>query len=220
MPTEYEDKREQQVEGEAAFLYSDELPYHNFGHAQGAVEVGMRIVDQCEKEGIPIDRLVVKYALLFHDAGYHEDHRAKGYDTKELYSTVLARNTLQKYGYPDEFIRKVERAIVSTEHDADFSTNEAKAVRAADLANLGSDYATFVRNTKALKKEYELMRHTELTWDQWKAMTKNVVEYYLAQDIRLTSAHDTSEGESRFHVTARAILEQFLTTPNEELEMS
>lgn len=203
---------------EAAKQYSKMLPYHNFNHAKSAMQAGMTIVDRCEAEHIPVNRNVVRHALLFHDAGYHEDHQKQGYATKEAYAAAIARTVLLAHDCPDEYIRQVESAIISTHRDAVFATNEAKAVRAADLAGLAHDYPTFVRNSRALKREYELLHHTPLSWEEWKHMTREVIEHYLDQDIHLTGAHDTETGESSFHVKARAILRQFLDATPSELE--
>lgn len=218
MVTKTEESPEDVITAEAVQYYSDTLPYHNFDHAQSVVKAGMKIVDRCEAEHVLVNRNVVRYALLFHDAGYHEDHQKQGYATKEAYAAAIARTVLLAHDYPDEYIRQVESAIISTHRDAVFATNEAKAVRAADLADLAHDYPTFVRNSRALKREYGLLHHTPISWEEWKRMTQEVIEFYLGQDIRLTGAHDTETGESRFHAKARAIIRQFLDAAPSELE--
>jgi hypothetical protein len=53
------------------------MPYHSIKHVQGTLAAGALLVERCLKRGIPIDGEVVYYALLFHDAGYHEKHISK-----------------------------------------------------------------------------------------------------------------------------------------------
>ena len=77
-------------------LYSKELPYHNFEHALKAVAVGLKIADKCIEEGMEVNKEVVYYALLFHDAGYHLDYLGAGFSNKEEHSVYLAEISLKK----------------------------------------------------------------------------------------------------------------------------
>ncbi|MSR14466.1 MAG: hypothetical protein EXR86_07865 [Gammaproteobacteria bacterium] len=60
------------LEAEAARLYSESLPYHNFRHILVTIAAADKLLARCEEEGIRVEPKVVYYALLFHDAGYHE----------------------------------------------------------------------------------------------------------------------------------------------------
>ena len=82
--------RNPRLEKAAANLYTDEMPYHNFAHVLGTLAAGEILVDRCLAEGVPISPDIVYYALLFHDAGYQEDHTCKGFTSKEGYSAHLA----------------------------------------------------------------------------------------------------------------------------------
>jgi len=192
-------------------LYSDRLPYHNFQHALKAVRRGEEIVARCHEDSVKIDDQVVYYALLFHDAGYHEDCSKKDYKTKEEYAAFLAGEALKKIGAKPDLIRQVQEAIISTHRDAKFATNEAKAVRAADLVNLGGSYEEFLDNTWLLKKEAEIMSGHEISWQDWREETKKLVEFYLKQDIHLTHAYADDEERSIFHQRAKANLDRFLS---------
>jgi HD superfamily phosphodiesterase len=66
------------------------LPYHNFNHVLRTLVSAELLMERCLKGGVPIDSEVLYYALLCHDAGYHEDHINKGFTTKEKYSAHLA----------------------------------------------------------------------------------------------------------------------------------
>ena len=80
---------------------------------------------------------------------------------------------------------------------------EQKAVRAADLAGLAADYATFRINTVNLWKEHALLSGTGMSWEAWVQDVGRVLKHYLAQEIRLTSYYNDDDGESAFH---RAVL--------------
>jgi hypothetical protein len=58
-------------------------------------------VERCLKEGVPINGEVVYYALLFHDAGYHENHASMGFTSKEVYSAHLAVQCLRAEAIPE-----------------------------------------------------------------------------------------------------------------------
>jgi hypothetical protein len=135
--------RNPHLEKVAAELYSDQMPYHNFNHVLGTLAAAELLVERCLKEDIPITGEVVYYALLFHDAGYHENHFSKGFTSKEEHSAHLAVQCLRAEAIPEDTIERVIAAILSTQRDAQFTSNEEKAVRAADLAGLASDYKNF-----------------------------------------------------------------------------
>src|SRR5947199_1684206 len=180
--------RNAHLEQVAAELYSDQMPYHNFNHVLGTVAAGAVLVGRCLKEGVPIDSEVVYYALLFHDAGYHEDHISKGFTSKEEYSAHLAVQCLRAEAIPEDTIERVVAAILSTQRDAQFTSNEEKAVRAADLAGLASDYATFRANVEKLHQECEMLTGHKMAWDDWKISVKETIGFYLSQDIGLAQS--------------------------------
>lgn len=195
--------REGDLEAEAAALYSTSLPYHNFQHVLATLAAAERIIARCIEEGIRVDAKVVYYALLFHDAGYHQDHRRLGHPSKESYSAELARECLIRRKTLTTVIKKVVAAILSTQREARFVTAEQKVVRAADLAGLAADFATFRCNTERLKQEYELLTGSQLTWLEWRHRADDVIQYYLGQEIRLTSYFASVNGESAFHTAVR-----------------
>lgn len=199
-------------------LYSPTLPYHNFEHAKNIVAEIMAIADRCKSEGVELNRHVAYLAALFHDAGYHLDHLKKGYETKEEFSAALAKQELTKAGMSEEISTQVSDTILATHRDAAFAINEQKALRAADLAGLAKNYEVFVRNTVLLKREYELMHDTKITWELWKTNVAQLIDFYLSQDIRLTKEHDNEKGESTFHLEVRENLRRLLDTPVAQLE--
>jgi predicted metal-dependent HD superfamily phosphohydrolase len=197
-------QRNDALEARASALYDAALPYHNFAHALDAVRAGQLLVDRCRDDGVPIEADVVYYALLFHDAGYHEDHNRYGYATKEEYAAALARDVLTDFGVSPQTIARVGAAILATHRDAVFQTNEEKAVRAADLAGLAAEYPVFRASSERLKQEWEFLHGFEISWRQWIDGTREVIGFFLAQDIRLTRYYLDAQGDSVFHKRAEA----------------
>lgn len=187
-----------------------ELPYHNWQHALGAARHGMEIATQYEREGIPVNKDTVKWALIFHDAGYHRDHSAHGFKTKEDYSIAIAQNEMKRMHFSPKLINQVCQAIAATHRDAPFTTNEEKIVRAADLAGLAAPYAEFIQNTRNLKREFETMHRKKIPWKEWKEQARKIIEFYLSQDIRLTTKYADAKGESIFHKQTRANVKRMM----------
>ena len=131
--------RDKQLEAEARALYSATLPYHNFDHIQDTLQAAGKVIERCREENIRIDTEVVYYALLFHDAGYQDDHLAHGFASKERYSVALAEPILRRHGVNATQVEKTVAAILATERDAVCVSAEQKAVRAADLSGLAAD---------------------------------------------------------------------------------
>lgn len=202
--------RDPDLEREVAGLYSTELAYHNFGHALETLDAADDIVQKCIDEGIRVDAQVVYYALLFHDAGFLDDHHALGFATKEAYAADLAAVHLAGRGVARNTIEKVVAAILSTHKDASFITAEQKAVRAADLSGLAADYDRFVRNSANLKAEYERFNGKRLEWPKWVDNVSATIRFYLSQEIRLTTYFSDGDGRSRFHNAVRANLDRLI----------
>jgi predicted metal-dependent HD superfamily phosphohydrolase len=191
--------RDSDLEHAASEYYSPDLPYHNFGHALSAALTGLKIAKDCRLENIPIDETIVYCALLFHDAGYHQDHEKMGFDTKEALSAHIARDILVKKPYPPGFIEKVETAILCTTRDASCTTTEDNAVRAADLSGLAAEYSVFRRNTVLLKQEFEFLYGQKVEWEQWVERATTIIGGYLNQEFRLTQFYSGQPGQSPFH---------------------
>ena len=207
--------RDPHLEAEARALYSESLPYHNFDHVMDTLDAASAIVERCRAESIRIDVAVVYYALLFHDAGYHNDHAALGFATKERYAAALAEPILRRFGIGATQVDKTLAAILATERDAVFVGAEQKAVRAADLSGLAAEYPRFLRSSLKLKHEHEVLYQRRLSWADWQTSSREVLSHYLTQEIRLTSYYHDNQGESAFHTAVRVNLTRLLAEPHE-----
>jgi hypothetical protein len=203
--------RNPRLEQVAAELYSDRMPYHSFTHVLAALAAGEVLVERCLKEGLRINVEAVYYAILFHDAGYHENHVSKGFRSKEEYSAHLAAQCLRAEAVSEETISSIVAAILSTRRDATFTSNEDKAVRAADLAGLASDYETFRSNVEKLHKECEMLTERKVGWDEWKKSVKETISFYLSQDFRFAQSDACANNAAIFRATAIQNLSRLLS---------
>ncbi|MBM4228485.1 MAG: hypothetical protein FJ164_12185 [Gammaproteobacteria bacterium] len=194
-------------------LYDSTLPYHNFAHALFTLRSADRILANCAEEGIAVRALVVYYALLFHDAGYHEAHDALGFASKEAYSAHLARVTLKARAVADDIVAAVEGSILATERGAKCRCVEDAVVRMADLSGIGSDYAVFLANTIALWDEVALLYGRRSDWTDWCARTREVLAPYLAETIALTREFRQEESGG-FFARARENLQRLEAEPS------
>ena len=210
--------QDEKIEQIAAQYYDPELHYHNFDHIRYVLAAGEEILESCRREGIKIDEEVVYYAILFHDAGFREDHVARGFDSKEAYSAELAVRELTGNGLDSDKVQKVKDAILATHIDAKCVSNEDIAVRAADLSGMADDYRVFKQNTVNLKNELKLMSGKNLTWGEWKDLAAEIIEKFLRQELKLTSDYYNEQGESIFHVNTRNNIQKLMLDPHEEVD--
>jgi predicted metal-dependent HD superfamily phosphohydrolase len=208
--TGFDGIRNARLQQAAAELYSDEMPYHNFDHVLRTLAAGEIFVDRCLTEGIPITAEVVYYALLFHDAGYQEDHISKGFTSKEEYSAHLAVQCLRAEAIPEDTIKRVVAAILSTQREAQFTSNEEKAVRAADLAGLASDYKNFRSDVEKLRQESEMLTGRKVAWDEWKTSTEETIRFYLSP-VGLALPEACADNAATFYAQANQNLSRLLS---------
>lgn len=194
----------------AEALYDQGLPYHNFDHVRSVLSASEKILDQCRQASIPVDEGVVFYALLFHDAGYHEDHIAKGFDTKEAYSADLAESILTQHGLLADTVDKIKQAIICTHFSKSCVSNEDKVVKNSDLSGLRSEYQAFKQTSVRLLEEYNLLHKEQVEWNDWKHMAANRLEKYLDERIFLTRDSFDENGHCIFIEKARDNIEKLL----------
>lgn len=193
----------------ARALYDDRLPYHNFKHIETTLEQAQLLVDECVSAGVKVDDQVVGYALLFHDAGYHENHTELGYSYKEDYSAKLASDILIKEGFEPGFIAQVLKAIDATKVDVrvtDEAPIEVRIVVRADLSGMAFSYTEFRDNSLKLKQEHEMIHGNVIELTQWKKMMKDIARAYLDQDFSISRP---GNGSVQFYERARENFTQF-----------
>ena len=190
--------------------YDPSLPYHNFGHVISTLEKARELIDRCKKECIEIDEGVVICALLFHDAGFIENHTAKGFPTKEHYSADIARREMEKLKISETSIHKVQTAIVETQRDSEPTSIESKIVRVADLSGVAMTYEVFQENAERLRLEHEMLSGEKVEKAVWRKQVSETIETYLSQEISIFK--DDRDTESNFHQGARSNLQRYLSS--------
>lgn len=188
--------RDPKLEQVVAALYDPRLPYHNFSHALDVLAAGEEILARCRDERITVAAEVVYPALLLHDAGYHEDYAARGYDSREALSAGLAETELRHHQYPPRLIEAVQAAILSTRLGESCETIEARVVKAADLSGLAADYNLFLQNSMRLWREDTLLKGVEVSWQEWRAHAVDTIERLLSEDLGVSSACYADDGET------------------------
>ncbi|MEX2524668.1 MAG: HD domain-containing protein [Gammaproteobacteria bacterium] len=204
-------KKKADIEKRAAALYDDRLPYHNFDHVMRVLAAGKELMEKCRRGNIPFDEEAVHYAILLHDAGFHEDHVALGFDSKEAYSADLARDLLNELAVPKSVIDKVVSAILCTHVDGYCRTVEDKIVRQADISGMGSDYEQFREDAVNLKQELELLSGKQISWEEWKTQAKERINLYLREDTGLVSKDYDAHGAPVFHNRVRENLKAMMS---------
>lgn len=204
--------RDPALERRVAALYDPALPYHNFDHVEDTLAAAELIIEHCRGENIRIDPQVIYLGLLLHDAGYHEDHRALGFATKEAYSAALAERVLPDFGIGRARIDKVVGTILATERDAHFVSADQKVVRAADLSGMAAPWPEFLDKSCRLRREVELLSGRPMSWRRWQENSREVLGFYLGQEIRLTGYFYNENGESAFHAAVRDNLGRLLAS--------
>ena len=170
----------------AIALYSTHLPYHNFQHIHDVLKAGDIILFECKKNGIDFNEAVIYHAILFHDAGYHENHKEYGYDSKESYSASLAGDILTQEAYSEIHIRQVKQAIMATHMDGQCESIEDQVVRAADLYGLMAAYADFREKSVALYHEKQMLNGVNISWDEYKEEVCTIINRFLKHKIELS----------------------------------
>ena len=203
--------QDSELETVAKALYDDVLPYHNFGHVQYVLSSAAALLNQCRAENISVDEHVVYYALLFHDAGFRDDHTELGFDTKEAYSAALAEKSLAEQDIEAETIAAVKQAILCTHFSYPCQNNNDKAVKSSDLSGLAEDYDFFKTNAVHLMQEYEIMTGRKTSWNEWKQGAADKLRLYLSEDFSLTS---DNAGNRRFTDLAESNIKRMLQDQN------
>lgn len=193
----------------AAVDYYTSLPYHRWAHVQAVVDVADTLLARCWQHGVAVDDAVVNAALYFHAAGYQWDHEAIGYDSKAAYSAAICADELEAFGVAAETIEVVTDCILATRPTATYETVAQALTRTADLHDLMADYRTFRDAATKLYAEHRRLADDPLPKQAWADRLEDTLTHYLDQDVRLTPAHDDSDGLGAWHARAERNLDRF-----------
>lgn len=199
----------------AALHYSDDMEYHNWDHACAVAVHAADLAEICIGKGIYLERDVLNVAAAWHDAGYHEDHTALGFASKEQYSAALSAEHLRAEGATEEFIGQVTEAILGTTHKAVRTSLAALVLHRADIADVGGEYKLFAHNNYKLLLEAR-QRQPDLTFKEWRAGTSGFLDFIIAESLQeLPRLEADSAGYHSFPAMARRNRERFMKESDE-----
>ena len=193
--------------------YDQRLAYHNFSHIHFVFAAADTILERCRRHNVIVNEDVVCLALLFHDAGFMEDHTVLGFESKEAYSAHIAGEVLGAHDIDPHIIDCVKQAILCTHCDGHCASNEDRAVRAADLSGLAADYGIFRDNAIRLKSEYEFLNRGSIDWQSWKDMAIDRLLLFLREDMELTDEEFDEQGDSLFRQAVLRNVERLRQEP-------
>lgn len=176
----------------------EDLPYHNFKHAQTVRNNTLKFIKRCRKHEVALDEEVLMIAALFHDAGYSEVK-----SDKEAHSAKIAERELRKIKYPPSRIAKVKETIMATEKNWPLNTVEQKIIRASDLLSFTTSYKKFLDSSKKIQKEYKILYgKADFPIEEWTKLVKS----YLKPQIQITPEHKKDD----FHNKAQRNINRYL----------
>ena len=202
------------LEKAAYKFYSDKLAFHNFTHIEKAIHFADEIINFCGHRKPPINREIVYCALLFHDAGYIEDHTALQFENKESYAASIAKQILAEHNMPKRQIEKVCAAILCTEKFAYCHTKEESIVRGADIAAMAAPYPEFLRMSVKIKQEQELFSKSTITWAHWVSGSAEILSHYLEESITLGRIFAPLGGSTLFKSSLQRNIRLLLLEPS------
>lgn len=151
---------------------SEQLVYHGLHHTLDVLKMATEL---CDHEGVgEHDRILVKTAALFHDAGFiknkHSGHEAEG--------CILVWESLPQYGYKPEDIECICGMIMSTKIPQSPKTLLEEILCDADLDYLGRDDFFAIGETLFEELQtYDLIGN-EQAWNRLQVSFLNAHQFY------------------------------------------
>jgi predicted metal-dependent HD superfamily phosphohydrolase len=141
--------------------------YHNIDHTNDVVSAAKKIADHYQLDDS--DYFAVLVAAWFHDIAYYagaENHEAKG--------AVIATDFLKGFDLDDELLQHITSCILATKLPQKPTDILQSIICDADLFHLGTD--DFQRKTKSLRKEFNTIHGTDISKDDWRKKTIQLME--------------------------------------------
>lgn len=164
--------------------YTYDLAYHNWDHAQAVMRDVSDLIDRAGRRGIVLSKQALIVAAAWHDAGFHEDHIALGFPTKEHYSAFLLDEYLKDKDVSDQEKQFMRDAILGTIHNSPRETLDTLALHRADVANIGGEYNGFLVINKAIWKENQYLRGETIPFHEHAQSTRAFVRSIIDEAIR------------------------------------
>jgi predicted metal-dependent HD superfamily phosphohydrolase len=129
----------------------------------------MEHIKECFKWLIEVDEFtdvdydLIKMAIIFHDCYYTVMPRKEGDASNEIISATISRDWMKKFLLPEQFIKKVEFLIESTEKHLPITTDDksietdCKIFLDIDLSILGADPKRYDHYAHQIREEYSFV---------------------------------------------------------------
>lgn len=195
--------------------YSDEMSYHNWDHAEESVIDVVELGKRCERRGIELNIGQLVTAAAWHDAGFHRNHIAFGYTTKEEYSADLAGDFLKSQKAEMSFMTTIQDIILGTKHNVGRPGLHALVMHRADVANIGKPYDIFATKCLLLLSEKRL-EEPSLTFRGWQLALPSFIDFTIEEALReLPQIGEPVETADSFDVVAAQNRDRFVKELNE-----
>lgn len=187
----------------------ENLSYHNALHTKIVIDAAERL---CEEEGVgDEDKIFVKTAALFHDAGFLET-----YVNHEEASCVVAQEILPQFDYTAPQIRLICKIIMTTKLPQSPSDILEKIICDADLHYLGTDqYFTISENLFKEFKHQGIVKNRE-EWNERQKLFLRKHRFFTASANKLYSLVKArnikaiSSSDSHSNTSKLSLLQDFL----------
>lgn len=205
----------------AQAFYSDIMEHHNWQHGLATAQESVALAGLWSPPGSDGQLEIAAVAGAWHDAGYHEDHRALGFATKEEYSDRLATEFLTAQGAPQALIDGVSEAIVATTHGVPRTSPLEATVHMADVVNIGRDYGTFLRVSARMFAEAQVFSGNTTDYHKWHAGTLQVLKEIIDEaPADMLNGLLPDDHIAAYLREARRNVRRFATATQAELEAS
>lgn len=202
---------------ESTYLPNEQAPYHGVSHPDVVWEKASLLIEQCERNNIPVDKASLRDAVELHDALCHVDPKLLGFSSAEHLAANLTQRYLICCGYSQETAQRVGEVVMATNPDVRPRTPEEIIIRAADLWNIGGDYQGFVDASRALHREAMNTRRAEVPFESFLQGSYGYLQKFLWPMLELTPNARDQDGRSVWHVNAmRNLSRQWKDTFGEE----
>lgn len=184
------------------YLPDEQMPYHGVSHPDRVWAKAQILMDRCASHGISVDGDALRNAVELHDALSHVPPRLLGYDSPERLAATLTFRFLVDCGYSEAAASKISDIVMATNPDVRPTTTEEIIMHAADLWNVGAKYAEFKEGSRALHREAEITKRSEIPFSSWIRGAFLYLERFMRPMLELTPEARDSGGRSVFHTNA------------------
>ena len=157
--------------------YSDELPYHNWAHAEDVMNNIASLALQSTSLEVIEDTPLAVITGAWHDVQYHE-RDMRGYATKEQRSATLALRNLPELTNHDRY-RLASAIIDTTVAKTQKDSTLGKLVTAGDTGYFAAPYPRFTNRLSLMVEEWG-----DVSWEQAVERTVKFGNFLIGEEAK------------------------------------